>query len=369
MKTLLVIIISLLLSITSIFANETSPLKTGFTAGNPEVTSINAMTFGPEGILFIGDSKSAQVVAIDLSAHAKTDNSKVRIDKLDQQIADMLGAAIDQVQITDMVVNPENNNIYISVMHGSGNPLLLRVENNALKAVALDNVSFTKSEITDPVSNEAKDRRGRQLRRWAVADIKYTNGKVLLSGLSNKEFASTFRSIDFPFNKKQNYGSLEIYHAAHGKYETHAPIKTFLTADIAGVPHIVAAYTCTPLVVFPMSDVKPGQHTKGRTIAELGSGNSPLDIVEVKSDNAHYLLISNSNRPLMRLDFDDLESFKASLTEPVTIKGAAVGVDYVNMPFVNVQQLDAYDKGFVMIQRESSGNLALKHGSPWWLSK
>ena len=75
----------------------------------------------------------------------------------------------------------------------------------------------------------------------------------MVTGLSNKEFASTFRAVDFPFNEKEMHSSLEIYHAAHGKYETHSPIKTFTTAQINGEPHVIASYTCTPLVVFPLS--------------------------------------------------------------------------------------------------------------------
>ena len=37
----------------------------GFVKGNPEIKSISALTFGPKGVLFIGDSKSASVFAID----------------------------------------------------------------------------------------------------------------------------------------------------------------------------------------------------------------------------------------------------------------------------------------------------------------
>ncbi|WP_109300872.1 hypothetical protein [Aquimarina sp. AU474] len=370
MKTLITFVVLLTLFFTKSIANDISSLKENFKTGDPGITSINAITFGPENILFIGDSKSAQIVALDVSNHSEVDNSKVKIDQLDKLIADKLGTALDQIQITDMAVNPKNKNIYISVSHSSGSPVLFRIENNSLSPVDLNNASYSKIALVDAVTKDAKDKRGRALRKWAVADIKYASGKIFLSGLSNKEFASTFRSIDFPFTEKQDYGSLEIYHAAHGKYETHAPIKTFIPTTIKGKSHIVAAYTCTPLVVFPTDDIKSGQHNKGRTVAELGSGNSPLDIVEVKSDETRYLLISNSNRPLMRLDFSDLEAFDKTMTTPVTIKGAAEGVAYVNMPFVNVQQLDAYgDNGFVIIQRESSGNLALKQGSSWWIQK
>ncbi|WP_299179918.1 hypothetical protein [uncultured Aquimarina sp.] len=368
MKTLITLTVTLILSFFFSQAQASSTLKKDFITGNPGIVSIHKMTFGPEGILFIGDSNAAQVVAIDFSEHPKLDNSKVKLDNLDKLVADMMGTTIDQVQITDMVVNPNNNNIYLSINHSSGIPILLRVEDNVLKQVPLDNVSYTKTTLLDPISKEAEDRRGRKLRKWAVADIKYTDGKLLLSGLSNKEFASTFRAIDFPFSETQNYSSLEIYHAAHGKYETHAPIKTFIPTKINGELQVLAGYTCTPLVIFPMNKMKSGEHQKGRTVAELGSGNSPIDMIEIENEGNRYLLISNSNRALMKIDFKDLEAYQGELTKPVVKKGAAEGVDYVNLPYVNVQQLDKMgNNGFVIIQRESNGNLALKAGNSWWV--
>jgi hypothetical protein len=38
---------------------------------------------------------------------------------------------------------------------------------------------------------------------------------------------------------------LEIYHAAHGQYETYAPIKTITTAELNGKKYLVASFTCT----------------------------------------------------------------------------------------------------------------------------
>ncbi len=372
MKKLLILTFLLIGTFSIGAMNPENALKANFEVGDPGIESINSMAFGPEGILFIGDSNAAQIIAVDVSGHAASDNSEVRIDQLDKLIADMLGAPIDEVRITDMAVNPANDNIYLAAQHSSGKAILLRVENNALKMVPLQSVSHSKIALNNAVAKDAKDRRNRPLRRWAIADINYSDGKVLVSGLSNQEFASTFRVIAFPFSKgqvskEQGYGSLEVYHAAHGKYETHAPIKTFIATKVGGKENIIAGYTCTPLVLFPMEKIQLGSHNKGRTVAELGSGNSPLDIIEVGSGDQHYLLISNNNRPLMKMEFKDLEAFQGSMTEPVTKKGAAEGVPYVNLPFVNVQQLDNLGDGFVMVQRESNGNLALKKGSSWWI--
>ena len=353
--------------ITPLFSNIVD-LKANFTIGNPEITSINAMTFGPQGILFIGDSKSAEIIALDLSNHPASDHAKIGIENLDGQIADMLGADIDQIQVTDLAVNPENKNIYISVHHSSGKALLFQVVNNTLKQVSLDEISHSKTAVSNVVDQEAKDRRGRSLRKWAISDIHYSNQKIMLSGLSNQEFASTFRSIDFPFNEKQMHSSLEIYHAAHGKYETHAPIKTFTTTQINGKPHIIASYTCTPLVVFPMDELAPGKHSKGKTIAELGNWNTPLGIIEMEKKGNRYILVANSSRALMKIKITDIEDFGDSLDSKVEERSGTAGVDFINLPFVNVQHLEKLnDTQFLMIQRNGSGDLVLKTESDRWL--
>ena len=47
---------------------------------------------------------------------------------------------------------------------------------------------------------------------------------------------------------------------------------------------MLAAYTCTPLVKLPVSELKAGAHVKGTTIAELGNRNRPLDMIVYQKD-------------------------------------------------------------------------------------
>jgi len=348
------------------FANN--PLTAAFTTGNPEVKSMSVLSFGPEGILFIGDSQGAQVIAIDLSKAEKINNAKVGIPDIEILLGQLLGSDIDQLQVTDMAVNPQNQNIYISVQHSSGKAMLFVVNNDSLEEVPLESVSFSKIGVTDVVAEDAKDDRGRPLRQWAISDLDYADGKVMLSGLSNAEFASTFRTMPFPFTEKQEQSSLEIYHAAHGKYETSAPIKAFTTVTMNNAPTLIASYTCTPLVVFPLESLKPGTHTKGRTVAELGNWNTPLDIIAMEKEGKHYILIANSSRAVMKIALSDIEAFGDSITTPVEQRSATAGVDFINLPFVNVQHLDKLnDIEFIMVQREGNGKLALKTSNNRWL--
>ncbi len=342
-----------------------SDLTSNFTYGNPEIASINQLTFGPEGILFLGDSKKATVYAVDLG-DSKSGASPAEIDikAFDTKVASALGTTVDKIEINDMAVNPLTKTPYFAVSTMDGTPVLMRLNGEILENVPLDQINFSEMALPDAVDTDAKDRRERPLRVWAISDLKYHNGKVLVSGLSNKEFGSTFRSIPFPFSDTQDYASLEIYHAAHGQYETQSPIKTFDVITMDGKDYLMASYTCTPLVLFPMEELKNGEHTKGRTVAELGSGNSPLDMISYEKEGKKYFLMSNTNRPVMKIDHKDIANTEESMTEPVEEWAVATGVDYVSLPMVNILQMDnlGTDK-VVYLQRTSSGDMVLQSRS------
>ena len=142
------------------------------------------------------------------------------------------------------------------------------------------------------------------------------NGKVLIAGLSNEEFASTLRAAPFPFSTAKGAG-IEIWHGSHGRFETQAPVRTFVSYKIKGEDNILAAYTCTPLVKIPVSSLQPGAKVKGTTIAELGSGNQPLDMIAYNKAGHAYILLNNSNRGVMKLDAAGLENYK-----PITAPSA-----------------------------------------------
>ena len=335
-------------------------LTEGFIMGDPGIESINALAFGPAGILFVGDAQQATVVAIDTKdTKEKKETGNINMNQVDEKLAALMGANVDDIQIVDLAVNPISNNIYLAVRHSNGTPMLIKTDGESMEVMTLKMVSHSKVDLSNPVAADAKDRRGRSMRRWAVSDVAYHDGKLMVSGLSNEEFSSTFRSIPFPFKAKQMHASLEIYHAAHGRYETNSPIKTFMPFELDGEPHIVASYTCTPLVLFSMNEIKAGEHTKGRTVAELGNRNTPLDIVHIEKDGDAYFLMNNTSRPVMKIAVDDIAAFKDFLTEPVKGNSMTAGVDYISLPYVNVLQMDKYGDGVVMLQRRANGDLAL----------
>jgi hypothetical protein len=342
-------------------ANRSTNHPYGLKRGTASVQSISAIAFGPDGILFIGDSKSATVFAIDTKDKTTVEKAAaVEIKDIDKKIAAALGTETKNIRIQDLAVNPISKKIYIAVHGVDGTPVLLTWEGDKFGSVNLKDISFSQASIANVPGAEAKDRNDRPLRDQSVSDLNYADGSVMLTGLSNQEFGSTFRKIAFPFSDKQEQSSLEIYHVAHGKYETNSPIRTFTTAELNGKKYLVASYTCTPLVLFPLDELKAGTHVKGRTIGEFGAGNSPVDMVTLQKDGNTSLFMANSNRPVMRINYKNIAAYEGTLTEPLKENYGTAGVHFVTLPTVNVLQMDKLDETQVLVlQRRASGDLDL----------
>lgn len=363
------LIIAAAIAVVFAASNRHDSLREGFVNGTADVKSISALSFGPDGVLFIGDSKSASVFAIDTKDVDKVEKATaIELKKFDQKIAGALGSTVDNITIQDLVVNPVSKKIYCGVQLADGTPVLLKVDGDKISNVPLKDVSYSVVAINNAPAEDAKDKRGRPLRVSSISDVAFADGKLMVTGLSNAEFSSTFRSIPFPFTKQQDQSSLEIYHAAHQAYETFAPIRTFTPATIAGKKYIVASYTCTPLVLFPIEDLKPGTHVKGRTVAEMGSGNSPIDMISMTKGGETFLIMSNSNRPVFKVKYKTIEDFQGSITTPVVENFATAGVDFIQLPVTNVLQLDKLDESqFVVLQRRANGDLDLWTASERYL--
>jgi len=314
-------------------------------AGKADIKSVGVMTFGPEGILFVGDSAGGAVYAFDTQDRTASPAASVDVAGIDQKIASMLGTMPDQIMINDLAVNPISKKMYLSVSRGKGPqamPVIVRVDSKgAVSQLSLDNIAFAKVVLPDaPASQEGRN----DPRTQSITDLGYVDGKVLIAGLSNEEFASTLRAAPFPFNTAKGAG-IEIWHGSHGRFETMAPVRTFVPYKIKGEENILAAYTCTPLVKIPVSQLQPGAKVKGTTIAELGSGNQPLDMIAYNKAGHAYILLNNSNRGVMKLDAAGLENYK-----PITAPSDIAGVPYETIKsLTNIQQLDKVDDSMAAV--------------------
>lgn len=310
----------------------------GLQEGTPDMKHAGALAFAPHGVLLVGDTVSAAIFAIDTGDdQAATTAASVNIEKVNEKVAAMMGSSAEETVINDMVVNPLSGNIYLSVSRGRGPnaaPVIFKADSKgALSEVSLKKVKFSKAAFANaPDSKEG----ARNPRMSAITDIQYMDGKVVVAGLSNEEFASKLRLMNYPFDGSEQSTSVEVYHGAHGKLETASPVRTFVTYENS----VLAAYTCTPLVNIPIGDLKPGTKTQGKTIAELGNMNQPLDMIVYKKGDQDYLLMANSARGVMRLKLskNDIEGTKA-----ITSRIA----DTAGLPYETIKDL----KGVVQLDK------------------
>ena len=356
--------------------------KYGLESGAPGIKSVGPLAFGPEGILFVADNLTAKIFAIDVGdTGAAKGAGPIEVDKLDTRLAAFLGCSREELFIRDMAIHPSSQDVYLSVMRGSGEagiPVLIKVgTEGTLSEVPLENAQFSQTAVEDaPAEDDDRqvvrvvkgDREGElmegrgfslrvardKLRTMTVTDMAYVDGVLLVAGASNEEFSSTLRQIPFPFNGHALANALEIYHVSHSRYETASPIRTFV--PYGSDANILASYTCTPIVHFALSAIKSGAQLKGRTVAELGAGNTPLDMVSFDRDGQEYLLVSNSRHPLMKIACQDIDR-----QEPLTQPREPMGVPRETLPQQGVTRMANLKGGPVlMMQEDEAGDVHLR---------
>ena len=350
--------------------------STTTTATEPiQLESAGQLAFGPEDVLFVADSVGTAVYAVHLQDTAEPSEEELpRIEDVDEKVASLLGTTPRDVLIQDIAVHPKSKNIYLSVSRGRGDdatPVILKVDGlGGFAVVELEGAAYSKAMIGNAPDEEAKTRWGGSKRALTITDIAYSDGHLYVAGLSNEEFASNLRQIPYPFTGEMSATSVEIYHGAHGKFETHAPISTLMPYEIEGEAHLLAAYTCTPLVTFPVGKLEDGAHLKGTTIAELGFGNRPLDMISFTKQGEPYILVLNSSRGGMKIDPDDVAKAKALSTEiDITRDEPTAGVPYVTLPMGGVLRADTFDdENLIVLRRDvASGSLQLRLWKTEWI--
>ena len=220
--------------------------------GTPNLKSAGALTFGPDGILIVGDAKAATVFAI-ATGDVKGDASKAKLNVagLNAKVAKALDTATQDVQINDLAANPASGVVYLSVTKGSGDDTaaaIVRVQlDGSVEPVSLEGVKFSKAILSDaPVDGIVqRGRRSSNPRNDSITDLAYVDGKVIVSGLNNSTAPSSIREIAFPFVETDPGASVETFHGAHGAYEAGSAIRTFVPFNINGEPALLAGYVCT----------------------------------------------------------------------------------------------------------------------------
>ena len=280
-----------------------------------QIAALGALEFSAEGVLFAGDNVSGAIHAFDLSAESRTtDKFEINVYNVDAQVAAVLGTSQGNVQINDMAVHPKSGEVYLSVTRGHGIdalPVLVKVnarnQVGNVDLVSVKTTSQTLNKLPDgnhqfvlrgtmaPPTTKEMAKSKRPMRMLSIIDMEYYKGELFVAGISNEDFCSVLRRMPYPFNGKESISNIEMFHISHDEYETRAPIRSMLVKNIDGKDQMVAAYTCSPLVLIPLNELKDGAKVKARTLGDMGNGQ-PLDMVSFNMQGNEMLFVTNNSR-------------------------------------------------------------------------
>jgi len=328
-------------------------------ASAADIRSISRLSAGPGNVLFIADWKSARVHEITLPAAAQMPSGTAfNILDLETLLSKQVGGA--RITIEDMVARPGTAEVYIAVSYGAAKtPALIRVTSDRkARRIDLKAAKSTSIELRDAPTTDYEFWRETPERSFTVTDMKWRDGELFIAGLSNQEFASTLRRVKYPFDSQQSITSVEIYHTGHNLIETRAPIRAMSFATWGGKPYLVAAYTCTPVVIIPLDELKDGAHIRGKTIGELGYGNTPAGMISYskveKDKTGDFLVLINFERGASVIPVSQVEAASAGpgINKLVPF-GQIAGLDVTVAPLAGALRLDNLDeKSFIVVRRQ-----------------
>ncbi|KZN30607.1 hypothetical protein N480_06505 [Pseudoalteromonas luteoviolacea S2607] len=218
--------------------------------------------------------------------------------------------------------------------------------------VNLNKYKHTVKALTKTADDAVKFWRDIPATTLTITDLDYVDGTLYVSSLSTGEFASTLRKVEYPFSDSDTSSNIEIYHTVHNQTETRAPIRAMEVINLDGVETVVAAYTCTPLVTIPTSSLSDGAHVKGKTIAELGYGNTPLDVIHFTATDhtqkqEDFVLVINKERSADLIRVADLTKANKAQGLSTPEMWAKAGVPTRPVPLSGVLQAADQDAQFI----------------------
>jgi len=344
-----------------------------YTALAEAPVSPTVLEFAQDDTLFVADSTAGTIFAYDLPNMGTPPAEDVAYNLLDvdSSVEALLAADPRSVIYNDLAVHPVTRQAYVSVSYrseGTGQSAVIALARDGTASVvdlaALEPNKHVLNKVADDGVSFWRDIEAPTL---TVTDLDYVNGELFVSGLSTGEFASTLRRVPFPFAGAETSTSVEMFHAAHGQNETRAPIRAMTVLDIDGTATVVAAYTCTPLVTVPVNDLQDGTHVTGKTIAELGFGNTPVEVLSFASADMEgnvgtYVLVINREMDADLIAMDALSSAASGpgIMEPVPYLGATSGVATTALPLAGVLHAADQDNSFILAMRRNPDTGAMQ---------
>jgi hypothetical protein len=259
--------------------------------GNPQIKAIEAIAFGPHGLLLIGGG--ARVVSIETGDTTPTSWSKTEIPNIDQVLAGKLGLQAKDIEVRKLAVNPASHKAYVALqsLKTKANVILTIDGKGTIAELPLDNVKYTSYTLAAPKAAITK-----------VTDIAWAGGKIVAATQASDKFAG---SRVFTINPATKDGattqiSTKTFHVGHNKWETSAPLRVLMPYEDNGKASVVGSFTCTPLVKYTLEDAKNDDQVTGSSVLELGTGNTPRSMFAYERGGKNFILVSvgrNNKQP------------------------------------------------------------------------
>lgn len=332
------------------------------------VRSVGAMTFGDPNTLFVADWRGGEVHALHLPMTKSAPTTPFNLKNISVPIARALRTQPDKLRFEDLAFRPDAELAYITLSvarGGTSAPALVTVDaSGKIGVVDLTKAAHTSAKIKSRPAADKRFWNDVPAATYTITDLLFYDSKLYVAGLSNATFASTLRVYDYPFAGDATLTSIEMYHAVHDQVETRAPIRKMAIATLNGEPSLIAAYTCTPLVTVALKDLKDGAHIVGKTVAELGWGSEPVDMVTFDAGQGPMVLLTNSHKSADLMTLASIEAAAAAPGLQTPIKWPSepyAGVKAIPVPIAGIAKLKSQNKDFLgaLRRNETSGAMEL----------
>ena len=257
--------------------------------GDPGIKRIDTIALAPGGHLLIADGATSRVVVIKTgdTANRLTPDASPKVANVVHEIAGRLGSADKDVEIAEMVVNPDTGRSYLLVkkLDEKRNLIVTVDPDGTIAPLDLAKASFVAVKLPQGAAPANAPR---------VTEMAWAKDRLVCSARTGEEFASKLMVIPAPLgpDSAANTISAETYHVAHGKWETKAPMAALCPYEENGRLYVVGGFGCTPIVKYPVDTIKDGAKVKGESMIELGSGNRPLDMFIYTKHGKPSVLVS-----------------------------------------------------------------------------
>ncbi len=280
MKTHLVLFLVFTLVSTAGADTLLNPVPSGL-----ELKSVGPLAFAPDGTLLIGESATGSIVAVATTDSGPLQKLAAPVEDAAGKIAALLASDTESITISDLTIHPLSGRAYLGVTDKKHKAARIVTISTDGTFAMLDLATLPHLRIALPASPT-----GGPLRN--LSGVAHAGDRVLATGQCNEEFSSKIFSIPLPLSANSSGAifSAETYHVAHGRWETKAPITTFIPYEDMGVPCVVGAFACTPIAKFPLANLASGAAVKGVSVVELGSGNRPLDVFTYEKDGQRWFV-------------------------------------------------------------------------------